>query len=386
MKKLFTIFIFFGFIASVFAETSQTLPAGRFRARVKPIYAFSFNTQFDQSGLEKSLVNKFEKKADSALVRKISNDLANLMESPVGVASLGEFLPSLNISSLVLGGAIEYGITNDLTVGAIVPVISAQSKFDLKFNPDPNALASSRPEIRGAAKNMLQSVQDYASSKGYAPFENWDAIGLGDIELGVKYRLLNTELWTIATKSGVRLPTGRVDNIDHLTDVAFGDGQTDLGTTLLIDFKEIPNVLVNGMVKYTVQLPDREILRVPDEGDLFTSKKENLKRNLGDRIDTALYVEYPFLQAFNVNATYSFFAKQKDQFTSALGYNASGLEKSTNQYKYSIDTGLGFSSLPWFKAGTFSLPMEAGLNFELPLWGKNVAKATTAYLEYKLYF
>ncbi|MBI3019015.1 MAG: hypothetical protein HYY61_03910 [Deltaproteobacteria bacterium] len=391
MKKLFIVATLFLVSLPLLADNTATLPAGRFRARVKPIYAFGFSTQFGNDGAEKSLVSHYAKTIDFATAQKFdpSGQLAGLMTAAgLQSSTLGSFAPSLDVSTLVMASALEYGLTQNLTLGVIVPVVSARTKFDLAFNKNPDALnhpnAIIRAKIQGL--DMVKAAQDKAIQAGYAPLENWDALGLGDVELGIKYKLLNTQNWSLATKSGVRLPTGRGDDPDILTDIGFGDGQTDLGSTLLVDYTGISNTLLNTWVKYTVQLPDRQLLRVPEPGELFTTKKENIRRNLGDRVDAVVTAEYSFWTTFNVNATYAFFSKQKDRFKSNLGYNAQELEANTAQQKHSADAGIGFSTLPWFKQGTFKLPMDAGLNLEVPLTGKNVAKATTVNLEYKLYF
>jgi len=380
MKKSFIIVTLFFISFPLLAENTATLPAGRFRARVKPIYAFGFSTQFGNDGAEKSLVSQYARNLDQATAQKLdpSGTLAKNMGT---LSTIGQFNPSLEVSTLVMGSALEYGLTQNLTLGLIVPMVSASTKFDLKFNVDSKAAATPLGTI-----NYVQKAKEEAEKAGYAPLENWDALGLGDVELGIKFRFLNTQTWSLATKSGVRLPTGRVDNPDVLTDIAFGDGQIDFASTLLGDYTGISNTLLNTWVKYTVQLPDRELLRVPDTGELFTTKKEDLRRNLGDRIDAAVTAEYSFWTLFNVNATYAFFSKQKDRFKSNLGFNAQGLEANTAQQKHSADVGIGFSTLPWFREGTSQLPMDAGLNVEVPLAGKNVAKATTVNLEYKLYF
>ncbi len=376
------------FTIPLFAENSQTLPAGRFRARVKPIYALDFDTQFANDGLKNGLASKFAVSADKLFFERLGTQYAGLvgLMKLKTVDSLGDFAPTLSASTLVLANAVEYGITDNLTLGVIVPVISANTKFDVQFNPSSSVLASGDPTLIGTANALLQKVKDQAASKGYNEFGDWEALGLGDVELGFKYRFLNTEAWTLATKAGVKLPTGRVDDPNTVTDLAFGDGQTDLGTTLLVDYKGIPNTLLNVMTKYTSQLPDRQLLRVPDDGDLFTDKKENIRRNLGNRFDAAVYGEYTFLSVFNVNASYSLFTKEKDRFASDLGYYALGLEKNTAQSKQSVDVGIGFSTLPWFRQGAFALPMDAGIDVDLPLAGRNVADVTTVNLEYKLYF
>lgn len=366
---------------SVFAENSLTLPAGRFRARIKPIYAFDFKTQLGNAGTEESLVSQFEKELDANLAEKISPQVAFMMRKN-GIATLGKFDPSLTVSSFVFGSAVEYGLTDELTVGAIIPFVAANTRFNVQFQKTP--FVASTPTLN--AINFEEKVKSLATANGYDYRENWENFGLGDIELGFKYRWLNNDWVTLATKAGVRLPTGKPDNPDQLIDVALGDGQTDLGATLLVDFKGLPSTLLTAMTKYTLQLPDRQLLRVPNDQELFTSKKENIYRNLGDRVDTSLTAEVALWKVFNINTTYAFFSKEKDRFQSNAGYYDKGLEKNTAQSKHTADVGIGFSTLPWFKEGSFSFPMDAGINVEIPLAGRNVANVRTVNLEYKLYF
>lgn len=381
MKKIFFFFVLIAFSFPLFAENTLTLPQGRFRASIKPIYASKITSQFNQDKVEASLANKFEKELDLKTAQKLNPALAGAMGA-FGVNTLGKFSPALELSTLVMGTAVEYGISNNLTLGVIIPIITANSKFNLDFSRSP--VANTHPVFKSI--DFVKAVGEAAVQKGYRPFENWDRTGLGDIEVGFKYRLLNLPAWALSTKAGFRFPTGRVDDPNHLTDLAFGDGQTDMGTTLLIDFKGIPHLLVNLMTKYTLQFPDKQSLRVPDEGELFTTKAENIKRDLGDRLDTALYGEFTFLKLFNLNASSHYFVKQKDRYKSDLGLNSDGLELNTRQMSWTADIGVGFSTLPWVREEAFALPMDIGVNFQMPISGQNVVKTQSVNLEYKLYF
>lgn len=380
MKKISLLLVFGLFMGSAaFAENSITLPNGRFRARVKPIYAFEFGSKFDESGNAVNLVKDLEVTLDKEHAAKLNPLLVSAMAA-YGVDNLGSFAPSLKISSLVLGTALEFGLTDQLTLGLIAPVISANSTYQLRFDMTDSA----KPFF--GTQDFVKGAEEQALQKGYQKPGNWEAFGLGDLELGLKYSFLRNDLFSLAAKGGVRLPTGHTDDPDNLTDLAFGDGQTDLGTTILADYTGLSNTLVNGLLKYTVQLPDKQPLRVPQEGELFASNKENIKRNLGDVLDAAVYAQYTFLTLFNVNASYAYSFKQKDSYQSADGLSTARLSENSSQQKHLADVGIGFSTLPWVRQGTFALPMELGVNLQLPVAGKNVAKATTVNLEYMVYF
>lgn len=374
------ILILMFFVAPLFAENSITLPKGRFRFRAKPIFSSNITEQYNRYKEGQSLAQKFDKELDAATMAKIDSDTGNFMKTN-NIAPLGKYAPGLELSSLVVGTALEYGVTNDLTLGVIMPIVTGNSKFSLDFQ------RSAMGQVGQFGKtDFVKAAEQAAIKYGYHPFENWNQTGLGDIELGVKYRLVNALDWAVATKAGVRLPTGLVDDPDHLTDFGFGDGQTDLGATLLVDYTGVPNILFNLMTKYTAQLPDHQILRVPDEGDIFTNKIENIKRNLGDRFDAALYGEYTLFKNFNFNASYNYFTKKGDTYKSALGYNDYGLMLNTYQMGQTIDLGAGFSTLPWVREGAFAIPMDLGVNFQFPTIGQNIVKSTALNFEYKVYF
>jgi len=383
MKKRILTSLFVLFATSLYAENANVLPQGRFRARVKPIYAFTFGTQFGNTGQEESLVSDFEVDLDEQTAKKFGKDTSQALQPffNAGAQTLGQFVPNLDVSTLVLGTAIEYGVTDTLTLGAIVPIISANTKFDLAFNRSP---AGSHPALQST--DFAKLAIEKAKAKGYDDPAAWENFGLGDVELGIKYKFLKTSNWSLATKTGLRLPTGKVDDPDKLTDIGFGDGQTDWGATLLVDYFGIPATLLNVMAKYTWQMSDRELLRVPSPDELFTTNVENIQRDLGDRLDLSFYSEVQLWKNFNLNSSYEFFVKQKDIYKSDQGFSVASLQENTAQRKHSLDFGLGFSTLPWVRSGTFRLPLDAGLNFTLPLAGKNVAKATSVNFEYKMYF
>ncbi|MBI2027213.1 MAG: transporter [Deltaproteobacteria bacterium] len=387
MKIFLTLLLNVLFFSSLcLADNSLTLPAGRFRARIKPIYSPKITTQYNNETLEESLVSKFAVGVDIPTAQALSKELAYLMQtSNPPVNYLGQFKPDLQVSTLILGTALEYGVTEKLTAGLIVPVAMAATKFKLDFEKSQEALSSPNPQIRYI--DVVHKVEAIAQSKGYTEFSDWAGIGLGDAELGVKYHALNTAQWSFAIKSGLRIPTGRVDDPDNLTDIGFGDGQWDVGTTFLLDYKPLSDLLLNLEARFTIQLPDKEKLRVPGIGELFTDKKDELSRNLGDHIQAALTAQYNLFKLFNLNLSYNFLTKGLDSFQSdKAGMNVSGLGLKTSQLKHSINFGTGFSTLPWFLDGKFKLPMDVGLNLELPFLGKNVLKATSFNLEYKFYF
>jgi len=384
MKKLLMFIAGLVFVTPVWAENTLTLPQGRLRARLKPIYASNIKQRYDHDRSKISLVSDFEKALDVEAAKQFNPQLALLMRGH-GLLSMGTFIPSLSLSTLVLGTAMEYGVTDNLTFGVTVPIVTANTKFGLHFAKTDEALQAEQLDPR-LALDFAHLAEKKAIAQGYRPFENWNKTGLGDIEAGFKYRFLRTNALAMTTKAGVRLPTGRADDPDHLTDIGFGDGQTDLGTTLLIDYLGIPHLLINALAKYTLQLPDKQLMRIPEKGELFTKNREELDRNLGNQWDASLYTEYQFLSLFNINAAYNYVVKEADRYHSNSGLNTDRLELHSKMMKQTADMGIGFSTVPWVQQGAFTIPMDVSLTASWPITGQNVARAQTVDLEYKLYF
>ena len=247
MKKLFMVISLFMFAAPLWAENTLTLPQGRLRARLKPVYASNIKQRYDHDRSKISLVSDFEKALDVEAAKQFNPQLALLMQGH-GLHSLGTFIPSLSLSTLVMGTAVEYGVTDNLTFGLIVPIVTANTKFGLHFAKTDEALQAERLDPR-LALDFALLAEKKAIAQGYRPFENWNKTGLGDVEAGFKYRFLRTDTLAMTTKAGVRLPTGRADDPDHLTDIGFGDGTAGLGTNLLLDYLGIPNLLINALAK-----------------------------------------------------------------------------------------------------------------------------------------
>lgn len=379
MKKYVMLFLII-FVGSAFAENTITLPQGRIRARLKLIYASKITEKYNRDKSEESLVTQFERELDMDLASKLNPQLGGAMMM-FGVPTLGTFNPDMELSTLVVGTALEYGVTDNLTLGVIAPIITANSRFNLAFE---KSAAAQHPAFSNI--DFVKAANDAAVEKGYHQLGDWNSTGLGDVELGAKYRFYNTKNWALATKAGFRLPTGRVDDPNHLTDIAFGDGQTDVGATLLVDYQGLPDLLVNALVKYTWQLADQQTMRVTLGDEIFASSVEELSRNLGDSFETSLYAEYTFLKYFNINAASNYRTKKGDTYQSSSGSDTAPLELNTYQMDVIGDVGIGFSTLPWVKEGTFALPMDVGINAQIPLVGQNTTKVSSVNLEYKLYF
>ena len=117
-------------------------------------------------------------------------------------------------TSYMINGSLLYGLTNDLMVGVHIPVVVGQ-KVDSGLYEEP-------VKVKSGVSNF------------------------GDIDLFLKYHLVDRYYWSLATQLGTTLPTGRPYNKAGAGKAGTGDGQVDLNFSLKGD------ILLNEQAFVTV--------------------------------------------------------------------------------------------------------------------------------------
>jgi hypothetical protein len=103
-------------------------------------------------------------------------------------------------TAYILGARLLYGISNNFSLGIFVP-------FVLDQKVDSGMFGTKVKAISGASN-------------------------FGDVQLWVKYHLIDRYYWSLASQGGITLPTGRPHNQVSSKEAATGDGQTDLNLAL----------------------------------------------------------------------------------------------------------------------------------------------------------
>ena len=90
------------------------------------------------------------------------------------------------------------------------------------------------------------------------------------------------------------------------------------------------NLVLNGSIEYDLILPQRTILRIPDDVNLpLTSNREKVKRDIGDIIGLKVSVEYTFFKGLSASLLYHFEAKLEDKVKGSPGFNYKSVEEET---------------------------------------------------------
>ena len=390
--------IFLAAVPSVcLADSAGVLPKGIFSFDMTHWEYFPITKQYDPKGKPEDLAVNYNGALDSTIFPA----LAPLDPFVPGLPTVGDSVVKFKLIAKNTDLNFYYGLTDNLLLGVKVPVNYVQRQVKRRLdtstaNVGKNAAALCGSLIcplfvPGTVPLTTQDVLDLVGQGldvdkngtidipgfGYKPFETYTRTGVGDIEVAGKYQFYDSKPLRFALSGGVRLPTGRADDRDSLTDFALGGGQTDLMFRLHSDYTGIENLLLNATVGYDVQLPDKEKVRVPDDANRpITVNRERVHRNLGDVISLDLMGRYSFTPEFSFGLRYRYDKKLKDSVDGDRGFRYSALEDETRTVSHMAIVSLGFSTVNLYLAKKFFMPFTADISYRNRFAGKsNVTKS-----------
>ena len=220
---------------------------------------------------------------------------------------------------------------------------------------------------------------------GYNRFNTFTDSGIGDIEFYGKYQLYDQNPWRLAAVTGLRLPTGKVKNIDQFGAPDFGDGQADILFHFHTDYLAAENLQLNFTVRYDLQLPDQQTLRVPDSVDQpITRNIENVDRNLGDIFGLDLTGLYQFTPEWSASLRYSFTRKFQDDIDGESGFSYSSLEQESDSENQRVALTVGYSTVQRYQDKMAKAPLYVNVAYRNRFAGKNAT--VSQYLSFNLGF
>jgi len=370
------------------ADTAEVLPKGVFYFDTTYYYYFNITKRFNTDGDSEPLAIDLNTDLNS----RVFPALTSLDPFVGGSASVGRSDVDFTLLLRNFEFSLYYGITDKLSLGVMVPYYFLKNKVHASLdsstanvgkNPFINSLAplpfpGTVPLTTDDVQNLIGKGLDINGDGvidikgfGFKRVETWSDSGLGDIEILSKYQFYKNNNWRLACVGGVRLPTGEADDPDNLVDIAFGDGQTDLLFRLHADYLAVRNLLLNATIRYDLQLPDRQLLRVPANVDQpVTANKETVKRNLGDIIEFELMGSYNFTQQISGGLKYRYTKKFKDDVQDN-GKDIISLEDETNPTGHMFFITLGYSTVQMYMEKKFSVPFSVNLAYRNRFAGTN---------------
>jgi hypothetical protein len=250
-----------------------------------------------------------------------------------------------------------------------------------------------------------------------APVGTANRSGLGDIEFGAKYSLVNTfghdDPNARLTPSGVnfrtavagafRVGTGLAEDPRNFLDVPTGTGANAIGLRSSSDLLVGSRFWSSLALRYTVQLPDDQLVRITDVPERVLAaqyRQQFVRRNLGDFFELEATPRFVLTNWLAVAGQYYFRNKQRDnyagQFTipgtttgfGDLTLDARTLNQETVAIEHRVGGGLSLSSVQPFTAGRFPVPAELTYTLQQAVsgYGGGVPRITLHQVQARLYY
>lgn len=404
-------------------ETAKVLPAGIHRVRVVGVATSDIRDSFNSKGQEQSisfglnrtvtmqdLANNADASTKSKLLTLISS--LNTLQTGLGDSLAASDLNSdLKVKQNIYLGAFEYGVTSKLNLGIRMPVVKRTVTHSFNVNDINNAayingqIGNLAPAVTSGLYNVSQQKLDTAfferalfTNKGYQAPHNFQKTELGDIELGGKFNFHRTETSWSSLVLGTRVPTGSRPVLVDPFDPGNSKQCWGVGAQLIEEFQATSSISFSAAAKYSYNFNDTRERAVPkNEGDSLPSllpqdeQIQRVTRKMGNMIDTDFSALYRFAgESMGIWTGYQYSRKNKDTYTgpgnSAGSLYYAGLEKNTDTQLHAGEVGAEYSTIPAFRKGKFSVPMEVSLLYNRPFAGKNTPIAPYVRMDLMLYF
>jgi len=368
------------------ADSAAVLPIGISRVYGDLYHYLPTTQRYNSDGDREDLAYPF---TNASLDSNVLTNLQPLDALVGGTASIGNVAVAYKYDIDVLDLGYSYGATDKLSIGFHIPYYWIRNNVDAAFDStsanvglNPADKVCCIPVSSGGQPMNTDEVQKLISSEyGFSPIETWQGEGIGDIELGAKYQFFLEESSAFAITGGLRIPTGRADDPDNLTDVPWSYGNYALLLRLHYDYKIsnlwnrnptqlrliVPapgDLIFNATFRYDYMLPDNPLKRVGDTPDQsFTNNREKVSRKLGDLFNIEVSGKYQFTDAFAFTALYSYGFKQKDSVSGNLGYNYESLETYTDSSQQIVILRASYSTIAAYRNKQSAVPMEFSIAY-----------------------
>ncbi len=295
---------------------------------------------------------------------------------------------------------IGYGLTPNLTVGAIIPYGVSQSRVNFNvdggnvgFNPAFNASQPIgpgnfpfAPAGGGIAPMGTAGVQNILSNPAfgyqYKALKDSRSEGFSDPTLGALWRAMKSPGQSLILGLGLRLGLAKKDDPDNLVDTPLGDGSTDIRTRAEYFYDLGANFDLRLLADYNWQFSDTARMRIPasSQGLALASSKQTLDRDLGDYYEADIELGYRWSN-WRFATTWHRFDKKSDDYRSSLGTDTSSLEAYTDRRADQYRVSATWSGVQAWQQGKLPLPVIVKLEFQDTYAGRNFVDVQDIYLQ-----
>jgi len=407
--------IAFGLLAwapfSVAMDSTEPLPSSVNSPAFRYGMISGVDSKYNSNGSVETLSDINTINFNSDQLKKISSEIQTLvlvLNQLSGAQRLGD---QLNLGTLRIETEpdVKYfvpiyarGITNDLTLGAAMPIVFYKNKLSL-VQSNSNAAEICRQigptpsdDLRDACNKlkstkMTDEVRKELASKGYRPIEDRNETLVGDLQLVSFWRFLNQDRLdrnTMVLRNTITLPTGKGNDPDDLADLG-SFGQTAIEAQLLHNYLFVPTVRLATKAAYKLTLPDHVDARVPvSESDFLPGPetKQRVSRNLGDTTTFGAALTWSFFGDFGVAGGYEYAIKSVDRFGGERGSRYDLLEKETGSEAHRLRAGFSYDTIGLYKRKKSVPPMKLDFEVSNTVAGRNTDRSLTNELSLMLFF
>ena len=277
------------------------------------------------------------------------------------------------------------GSSAQIAIDARAAAMNAQYRTLLDLNAgaaDPIAVRpfGAQTPITGAQAQTLFTADDSPLGLGVDALRLVERSHIGDIEASAKFLLFDTFDDTTgrfgfrtAIGAAYRFGTGQEDDPDDLFDVPTGDGQNDVELRTAIDVRLARRISTSMRGRYTIQLADETIARIPSAaGDIFPPafSAQRVERDLGDIVEIDAVPRYTASANFSIIAHYMFRRKAEDRYSGRftipgsvtgigdIELDAASLQRETAATEHRIGAGFTYAMSRGRGAGVVRWPFE----------------------------
>lgn len=319
-------------------------PGGHWAARLT-VLRNGYDHRFDNRGRRVDLDRDYD-----------GLDLARLNPGLSGTLRL-DTRAVTEYTELLLG----YGVTDDLTVGIIVPY--TRTTTHVRFGVD-----------GGIGNAGMQAV---LAGLGYRTPRTVSVAGFADPTVGVLWRFHKSPVDSAILGFGVRFGIARNDDPNDLFDIPPGDGSTDLRSRFEY-FRDLGHGFdLHLLAEYQVQLPDH--VRARPGNPLTTASVERLRRNLGDYWESDVEIGKRFGN-WRLSATWHRYQEKPDRYRSPSGADTSALSAHTDTRADQMRLALSWSGIEAWQGGRLPLPLVVKLEVQDAVRGQNFVAVRDVYL------
>jgi len=385
-------------------EDAKVLPKGVRRLAVTTIHT-GFNSQNDSQGNEKSAGAALEKTVSYSDFINQRNGVDKAQLKALLLANgtdentvVGQFEADVEGQVNVFAPSFSYGLSDRWSVGFAIPIYQARTDAAVSFHANEEAdrfvaglaatgsgLASKVNEAVHTLNNVSEMLNQKLEANGYERLGEWEQTGLGDVLVKGRYQGLKTSRQRGVAEVGFVAPTGRTDDPDVLTDVAFGDGSWDLIIGGIYDYSFAGTPLfVNGYSRYTAQLPAERTVRMKTADEPIVSETKDVRYDLGDKFDAGASLQLDAQSGLNAGLGYNYYFKGEDKYYA--GTSSKSYEQGTTQLQHSGELSLGYSSVNAYYRGRSLVPYTGSLSYQKQYHALNLPNADRVQFDFKLYF